>query len=130
MKLKHLFTALFISAITTITYAQPGGGGQQGGQQGPPALPTSSEIEEMVSDLASEILLSDEQEATVLDLYIEHFEAVESKTSSGRPDRDEMDALKEEFETSVNEVLTSDQQKLYKAYLKKNEKKQGGGSRN
>jgi len=101
----------------------PQGGGQGGGQGGPPALPTSEEIETMVSDLSDEILLSDEQEAEVLELYTEHFEAVEEKTSSGRPDRDEMEELKEDFENDVKDVLTEDQQDLYTEYLKNNSSK-------
>lgn len=101
----------------------PQGGGQQGGsQQAPPALPTDDEIEEMVEDIAKEILLSDEQESNVLVLYKEHFEEVEGMTKSGRPDRDEMDELKEDFEDNVNAVLTKDQKKLYKSYLKNNKK--------
>lgn len=100
------------------------GGGQQGGQQGPPAAPTADEIEEMVSDLAKEILLSEEQEEQVLELYTTHFEDVEDKTSSGRPDRDEMEALKTSLENDVKALLTDDQKKLYTTYLKKNSKKE------
>lgn len=121
---KVLLVAL---VITTSAFGQQRGGqrggGEQGSQQGPPALPTDNEIEEMVEDLASEILLSDEQESKVLELYKEHFEEVENMTSSGRPDRDEMEELKEDFEDDVNAVLTEDQQKLFTAYQKKNEKK-------
>lgn len=106
-----------------------GGGQRGGGQGGPPALPTSDEIETMVSDLSDEILLTDEQEAEVLELYTEHFEAVEEKTSSGRPDRDEMDALKEDLENDINELLTEEQQELYTTYLKNNSSKKRGKKR-
>jgi len=128
IKMNKIWKLVIVALIITTSACgqQRGGqrgGGQQGGQQGPPALPTDDEIEEMVEDLSSEILLSDEQESKVLVLYKEHFEKVESKTKSGRPDRDEMEALKEDFEDEVNEVLTDDQQKLFTAYQKKNSKK-------
>lgn len=133
IKMNKIWKLVIVALIiTTSAVAQqrggqggppPQGGGQQGGsQQEPPALPTDDEIEEMVEDLAKEILLSDEQESQVLVLYKEHFEQVESKTKSGRPDRDEMEELKEDFEDDVNEVLTKDQQKLFKDYQKKNKK--------
>ena len=122
---KLVVVALVIT--TTACGQQRGGqrgGGQQGGQQGPPPTPTADQIEEMVSDLAKEILLSEEQESQVLELYKKHFEEVENITKSGRPDRDEMEALKEEFETDVKAVLTKDQQKLFTAYQKKNSKRE------
>lgn len=100
-----------------------GSGGQQRSQQGPPEIPSDDEIEEMVENLASEILLSDEQESKVLELYKEHFETIEDKTKSGRPDRDEMETLKEDFEDAINAVLTKDQQELFTEYQKKNRKK-------
>ena len=119
--------------ITTSACGQQRGGQggppQGGSQQGPPELPTAKEIKTMVSDLSDEILLSDEQEEKVLELYIAHFEDVEEMTSAGRPDRDEMEELKEDFENDVKDVLTDDQQELYTKYLKKNSSKKGGKKR-
>ena len=111
--------------ITTTTFAQQRGpgNGQGGNQQGPPAVPTSKEIKTMVSELSKEILLSGEQETEILALYKAHFKEVKSKTSSSRPKREEMEALKDDFETDVKAVLTKGQQKLYTAYLKKNNKR-------
>ncbi|UMB59649.1 hypothetical protein MHL31_11225 [Lutibacter sp. A80] len=127
---KVLIIALIVS---TSAFAQQRGGqrggergGQRGGQQtqqARPAAPTTEQIEEMVSELSNEILLSEDQQSKILVLYKEYFEEIESKSSSGRPDRDEMQALKEDFEDNVKAVLTEDQQKLYTAYLKKNTKK-------
>ncbi|MRX64525.1 hypothetical protein [Maribacter luteus] len=122
---KILNAALLLGAImiTGTTLAQRGG--QGGGQQGPPPLPTSDEIEEMVSDMAKEVSLDETQEAEILVLYKAHFEEVEDLTSSGRPDRDKMEALKSDFEDEVNAVLTEEQQKLFKAYQKKNSRQKG-----
>jgi len=127
-------TLIIVMVVTTSACGQqrggqggpPQGGGQGGGQGGPPALPTSKEIKTMVSDLSDELLLSDEQEEKVLELYIEHFEEVEDKTSSGRPDRDEMDELKEDLENDVKVVLTEDQQESYTEYLKNNSSNKRG----
>ncbi|WP_282054175.1 hypothetical protein [Maribacter luteus] len=118
---KILNAALLLGAImiTGTTLAQ------RGGQQGPPPLPTSDEIEEMVSDMAEEVSLDETQEAEILVLYKAHFEEVEDLTSSGRPDRDKMEALKSDFEDEVNAVLTDEQQKLFKAYQKKNSRQKG-----
>ncbi len=129
MKLNKIkgFKVLIVALIfSTTAFAQQRGGqrgGGQGGQQGPPAAPSTEEIVKMVDDLSSEILLSEEQKTEVLTLYKKHFKEIESKTSDGRPDRDEMEALKEDFEDDVKAVLTKDQQKLFTAYQKKNEKK-------
>ena len=127
---KMLVVAL---VITTSACGQQRGGQngppQGGGQSGPPALPTAKEIKTMVSDISDDLLLSDEQEEQVLELYSEHFETVEEKTSSGRPNRDEMEALKEDLENDINELLTEEQQQLYTTYLKNNSSKKRGKKR-
>ncbi|SDW19957.1 hypothetical protein SAMN05444411_101266 [Lutibacter oricola] len=127
LNIKHIWNALIVVVLITTTACGqqrgPRGGGQGGGEQGPPPIPTTKQIVKMVDKLSSEILLSEDQKAEVLELYKEHFEEVEDLTSDGRPDRDKMEALKEDFESDVNEVLTEDQQKLYKAYVKKNSRK-------
>ncbi|UMB59651.1 hypothetical protein MHL31_11235 [Lutibacter sp. A80] len=128
MKLKtNKIWAIVVLAlvITTTTFAQQRGpeNGQGGNQQGPPEVPNSKEIKTMVSELSKEILLSGEQETEILALYKAHFKEVKSKTSSGMPKREDMEALKDDFETDVKTVLTKDQQKLYTAYLIKNNKR-------
>lgn len=116
-KVTRVVLVLCVTLMSTVTYAQPGGGqrsGGQDGQGGPPSIPSDKEIVSMVSDLATEIDLSELQEAAVLQLYKEHFTEVKSKTKSGRPKREEMETLKSDFEDEVKETLTEDQQKLYK----------------
>ena len=129
LRMNKIWKLVVIALVITTSACgqQRGGQGgppQGGNQQGPPELPTAKEIKTMVSDLSKEILLSEEQEEQVLELYTAHFEEVENKTSSGRPDRSEMEELKEDFENDVKDVLTKDQQKLYTTYLKKNSKKE------
>ncbi|MEX1383667.1 hypothetical protein [Lutibacter sp.] len=117
-------TLVVVLVITTSACGQQRGsrGGQGSNQQGPPKLPSKKQIEKMVDKLSSEILLSEVQKTEVLEIYKEHFKQVESKTTSGRPDRSEMEDLKEDFEDTIKAVLTKDQQKLFSAYLKKNNK--------
>ena len=96
---------------------------QVGGQQGPPPVPTNKEIKEMVSDMSKEVLLNEDQEEEILELFTAHFNEVEEKTKSGRPDRNEMESIKINFEKEVNSVLTKEQQKQYATYQKNNRPK-------
>ncbi len=128
LKMNNIWKIVVLAlVITTSAFAQQRGQqiGQRGGsgKQGPPKLPTAKEIKTMVSDLSGELLLSDEQEEQVLELYTSHFEAVEDKTKSGRPARSEMEALKDDFEKDIKAVLTEEQHELFTAYQKKNSKK-------
>ena len=128
MKLKtnKIWKLLVIAlVITTAACGQQRGsrGGQGGSQQSPPQVPTTKQIVKMVDKLSSEILLSEVQKTEVLEIYKEHFKEVESKTTSGRPNRDEMEGLKEDFEDTIKAVLTKDQKKLFTAYQKKNFKR-------
>ncbi len=107
---------LVLLVITTVACRQQKG--QEGRQQGPPPMPNDAEIVEMVGELSKSISLDESQETRVLELYQEHFKEMESKMESGRPDRDEMEALKSKFENAVNAVLTEEQQGLFKDYQK------------
>lgn len=123
--MNKIWKMLVVALVITTTAC----GQQRGGQSGPPPVPTAKEIKTMVSDLSKELLLTDEQQEQVLELYTEHFEEVEDKTSSGRPDRNEMEALKTSLENDVKALLTGDQKKLYTTYLKKKNSKKGGQQR-
>ena len=118
LKMNKIWKLLVVALVITTT-----GYGQQRGQQGPPPTPTAKEIKIMVNELSDELSFSNEQKEQVLELYTSHFKEVESKTKSGRPDRNEMEKLKITFENNVKILLTKDQQKLFSAYQKKNTKK-------
>jgi Spy/CpxP family protein refolding chaperone len=116
---KHLGKLLLLAVIfaTGSIFAQPQG------QQGPPSIPDDEKIQEMVSDLAKEINLSETQQEDVLELFTNHFSEVKEKMESGsRPSREEMEELKTEFEDEVKEILTEDQQADFEAYMKKQER--------
>lgn len=120
MKTIKSLLVLSILFVCTLVFAQSPGGGQRGGQQGPPPIPNDKQIEKMVSDIADELTLSNEQETKVLSLYKEHFTQVKEKTSgNNRPNREEMKALKSAFEKKVKAELTKEQVNKYEAYLKK-----------
>lgn len=113
--------ALIVLFVSSSVFAQPPDGGGQSGIQ----IPSSKQIKKMVTELSKELSLNDEQEASISKMYTAHFAEVKKATSSGRPDRNKMEALKTKFEKGVNAVLTKEQQKKFVAYQKKNEKRQG-----
>lgn len=109
--------AVFVT-IYTVNISQA----QQGRQQGPPPIPDDAQIEKMVEDLSESLSLTDDQEKQVSEKYFAHFDEVKVKMEAGRPSRDDMESLKTDFEKDLKSVLTKDQQDLYTAYLKKQEK--------
>ncbi len=114
--------AVFILAailISSISYAQPQGGGKQSGPQGPPPTPNSSQIKKMVKQLSTELSLTEEQKTKVSAIYTSHFQDVKKKNKTGALKREEMETLKTDFEKEVKSLLNTKQQKLYVAYLKK-----------
>ncbi|MRT93522.1 hypothetical protein [Ancylomarina sp. 16SWW S1-10-2] len=113
---KKTISLIIISASIMIAgnFAQA----QQGGQQGPPPVPTTAEIQDMVNDITETLDLTDEKSDELLGLYKSHIKEVKSLMKS-RPKREKMESLESEFEKDVEAILTSDQQKLYKAYVKK-----------
>jgi len=115
---KSIISALVLFALLSgsAVFAQPPGGGGQG-----PQLPDSDQIKEMVADISTQLSLNEDQESQILEMYEAHFDAVKELVSKGRPERTEMDALKTQFEKSVNAVLTKEQQELYAAYLEENQ---------
>lgn len=110
------FIVLVVLLSGSEVFAQPPGGGGQG-----PQLPDSDQIKEMVADISEQLALNEDQETQILEMYEAHFEAIKELVSKGRPERTEMDALKTQFEKSVNAVLTEEQKELYAAYLEENQ---------
>ncbi len=129
MKTKNKINLSIFMLVITMLLSMNMALAQQRGQQGPPPAPDAKQISLMVEDLSKELSLTASQKSQISDLYTAHYKTIESKTKSGRPNREEMDALKTKFEKEVNALLTEEQQKLYKAYLKKNAPKQNGQQR-
>ena len=124
IKTISLVMIICVAFLSNSTYAKPQGG-QRGGQQGPPPIPSAKQIKKMINELTTEISLSEPQELEVLELYTNHFKEIKDKIKSGRPDRDEMQSIRKNFEDDVKEVLSEDQQELYTRYLNNNRPKKG-----
>ncbi len=120
---KHLklIIALLVVTISSVGYAQKQGhnNGPRSNRQGPPPIPDATQIQQMVSDLSTELKLSKEQTTKITALYTDHFKQVKQKIEEQRPKHEEMEALKKSFESSVKKALTSEQQTGYNSFLKK-----------
>lgn len=123
-KVKSLTTATIILAVFALFLFAGTLQAQPRGQQGPPKMPNDEQIKEMVQDLSETLSLTDKQEQEVSDKYTEHFAEMKAKMNKNeRPDREEMETMKSDFEEDIKSLLTKDQQKKYKSYLKENQPK-------
>ena len=100
---------------------------QPGGQHGPPPIPNDSQVKEIIVKLTKELSLSDSQEEQISALYYANFKEARALAAK-KASRKEMEQLKAIFEKNVKSLLTSDQQKKFVAYQKKNQP-QGGKPR-
>jgi len=123
MKTTKLILTAALLFIAGAIFAQPPGGGQRGGgPQNGPQLPDEDEIVEMVEEMALEISLTEVQQASIIEIYIEHYQDVEELTSgSSRPSRQKMEALKEDVESKIKTKLSDEQVGLFEEYLKSQE---------
>jgi hypothetical protein len=101
------------------------GGGKQHGHQGPPPIPNEEQIEEMVSNMATEISLRSQQEKEILLLYKEHFAEVEKRRADKHKCREEMNAYRDAFHKEVKEVLSAEQAALYDKYVETQKQQRG-----
>lgn len=120
-KFKKVASIMLVSMIILI--ASNSIQAQQRGQQGPPPIPTDDQIEKMVEDLDKALSLTDEQEKQISEKYFAHFEEVEKRMKKGRPNREDMEALKADFNKEVKLLLKEDQKDLYDAFLKEQQNK-------
>jgi len=98
---------------------------QEKGEKGPPPIPNAKQIKKRVDELEKTLPLNQEQEKKVL-AYQDHFKEVEKKTAAtNRPNRQEMQKIRSEFEADINALLTKEQQKLYKEFVKEHKQRRG-----
>ncbi|MDE3742013.1 hypothetical protein [Maribacter polysaccharolyticus] len=107
------------SVMAVLSCGQKKTQGQRGFEQVPPPMPTTEQIEKNISDLVAEISLSNEQEVELLEIYSEHYKQVGDRLKFGRPDRREMEALRNGLENQIKGLLTKEQLESYTAYKKK-----------
>ncbi len=79
----------------------------------PPMVPDSTQIIQMVNEIASALSLSATQKVQISDLYFAHFEDIKTMTSQAEKDHENhhkiMDLKRTEFENQVKAVLTNKQ---------------------
>lgn len=124
---KRLIIAIF-AMIFSITTLQAQQDQHNRDRQGPPPIPNEKQIQEMVSDLSTELSLTDTQTEEVSKIYLAHFEEAKEKMENNkleRPSRKEMEKLRTDFEKEVKAQLTDEQQKQFDAFLKKQKRGQG-----
>jgi hypothetical protein len=135
---KNLFRVLFICLLlaggaTVFANAGQPGGRNQGARGGdrPPALPDSTQIVQIVVEMAEALSLSDEQKDKISDLHFAHFaeaEKIMSKAAGDREDqRGKMDSLRDDFEKKVKAEL-NDEQKAKFEKMAKNRRTRPGPS--
>lgn len=95
---------------------------QQKQHQGPPPIPNQEQIDKMVDEMAKTLSLDKEQKKEVKKKFAKHFEEVKAKIEASRPKREEMEALKSDFEKDVKSVLNDEQKKQFDAFMKEKEK--------
>jgi len=100
-----------------ITQAQPEG------SQGPPPIPTSGQIEKMVTELSSELALNDYQSEIISKLYFAHFKEVKEEMQNNiqnrKAHREKMEKLRFSFEKDVKKELNHEQLKKFNEFMKK-----------
>ncbi len=127
--------ALFGALVTGLLFAAtasaqpPGGGQRQGREGGPPAILDSAGIVEMVSELASELSLTAEQETLLTVLHFEHFADAEALREQHEGDREAhreaMEALREDLHERVAAVLTDEQKTRYEELMEERAPRRG-----
>lgn len=130
MKIQKRFSLSITLIIAAMIFLTINLSAQQRQGQGPPQIPNESQIVKIVDDLSSELSLNGDQKTEILALYQDHFAEVKSSMSSGqRPNRDEMESLKSDFEDDVKNILNDEQEELFTEYMKKNNKQSQSNQR-
>lgn len=130
MKIQKRFSLSITLIIAAMIFLTINLSAQQRQGQGRPQIPNESQIVKMVNDLSSELSLNGDQKTEILALYQDHFAEVKSSMNSGqRPNRDERESLKSDFEDDVKNILNDEQEELFTEYMKKNNKQSQSNQR-
>ena len=135
IKLLGIILCLALAAAST-AFAQggrpsgPRGGGM--GPGGPPALPDSAQVVQIVDEIAVTLELTADQKEQILGLHFDHFEEARELMSDRSGDREgqrqKMAALREEFENAVSELLDENQNTVFKELRKTHARPSGNRS--
>ena len=109
----HLITLSILFFANVVTAQQ---------RPGPPEIPDSNKIVQMVNHLASDLALTKEQKAKILKMHLGHFKEVKKalKEFKGNMDqqKEKMDAKRDKFQKGIKSILTAEQVKKYEKFLK------------
>ena len=113
--LRNTLITLSCLIAVNFVYAQPG--------QGTPPQPTKRQMTEMVNELTTALVLTESQQIQVSKLFQEHFKEMKSLTGQGkrskRPDRQAMEAHRDEFDTQIRALLTPEQAVAFETFQSK-----------
>jgi len=116
-----LIAAILILSSTMVQAQQgerPSRG--QGHDQQMPPVPDSTQIAKMVGELCTELALTENQVPVFSKLVFKHFDELKVLTANKtEPKREQMETLKKRFEKEVADMLTKDQNRKFKVYMKK-----------
>ncbi len=91
--------------------------------QGPPPMPDSTRIIQMVDELGTNLSLNEKQIIEISNLHFTHFAEAKDLMKKHKTERDshrlEMDSLREDFEEQVKSLLTDDQKTEFAELMKK-----------
>lgn len=114
-KIAFLLIAILLSA--TVSNAE------QHRNEGPRKIPNEQQIEKMVSHLEKDLSLNAEQKAKITDLFVAHFEKVKAELKQEKPQMEKMrethEMMKNEFESSLEALLTLEQAKQFEVFKEK-----------
>ena len=112
-----ILLALVLSMKSALVLAQP-----REGHQDPPPVPDAIETNKMVTVLASELSLTQEQKDKLNTLFTAHFKVVKEKLYTEKIATEkhhrEMEKLRTDFESQINRILKPEQQKKFIEFQK------------
>lgn len=124
---------IFLIVFFTSTLTQAQQHGQHGQRQGPPPIPDSTQIIQMVNELAKELSLSEFQKTKVTELHFAHFNQAKKMMEKQQSDREQnkklMDANRKDFETQILTLFSKEQQAKFEVYMKNKRPQQNDGQR-
>lgn len=109
---------ILVLGLSMSVFAQQGQGRAQGGKgMGMAALPVQERVTTILTNMDTRLSLSDDQKEKLTTLYTAHFEAMDALRAEGtRPTQQERETYQTGMITSVKDVLTEEQVKLFDTY--------------
>ncbi|MGQ1889101.1 Spy/CpxP family protein refolding chaperone [Thermophagus sp. OGC60D27] len=120
MKQISKLTTIIVVALLMISINETSA---QNRRQGPPAAPDSTQIIEMVDNLAKELSLTDVQKEKIKELHLSQLEEMKTNRQNGENDRqkmrEEMEESRKELQEKVMQILNDEQKEKYTELMEK-----------